>query len=372
VSALTSSSALLAAQAGPCEPTLRDFERKWVLTGQVATSDAVMVTAPSASIWPMTVRWMVDDGQVVQAGDKVAEFDGSQLLTRVDALEAEVKTASNNLSAELSRAGSELADLELEVAQKTAARDRAVVEARLPAELVPARDLAEKALALERAELEAKNAAAKLAGTREAQRASIAMQELALGKARSELAEVRQTLEKMVVRSPGAGVFSAAENPREQRLVQVGDALWAGFRIGRIPSTAGWRVEAQLFDVDDGKIATGQPVRAFLDADPERELHGKVLRVDQIAQELSRNSPRRAFQVLVTIDEFAPDHGESLVDRLRPGMSVRVEVLLAESRQVKVLPRRCLAAWPPEQIGECSAQECEVLATAVAAAGARP
>ena len=342
-----------------CEPVPGDFSRYTLLTGEVAARDALMITVPSAPFWPMTARWLIDDGTVVEAGQKIAEFDGTQLLARVDALEAEVTTATNQLSSTASRGAADLADLELEVAQKTAQRDKAQVEARLPEELVPARELAEKRMALEKAELELNGALAKLKGRREAQLAAVEIEKLALERARQELTEVHATLQRMTVTAPTAGIFFAGDHPREPRLLQSGDALWSGYRIGRIPGNAAWQVEARLFDVDEGRVLPGQEVAAFLDAEPGQKLHGKVYRIDDIAQETSRGGTRRAFKVLIEIDEFAASHPGGLATRLRPGMSLRLEVQEA-TRRVPVVPRGCLASLPAEKILACGSLLCEV------------
>lgn len=347
------------AAAGSCEPATGDFSRYTLLTGEVAARDAVMITAPSAPFWPMTARWLIDDGTVVEAGQKIAEFDGTQLLARVDTLEAEVTTAGNQLSSTASRGAAELADLELEVAQKKAQRDKAQIDARLPEDLVSARELAEKRMALEKAELELAGAEAKLKGRREAQVAAVEIDKLALERARQELAEVRANLERMVVTAPTAGIFFAGDHPREPRLVQSGDALWSGYRIGRIPGNASWQVEARLLDVDEGRVAPGQEVTAFLDAEPALELHGRVQRIDDIAQETTRGGTRRAFKVLIDLDELAPGHPGGLAARLRPGMSLRLEVREA-TRRVPVLPRACLAQLPAERVVACNNSLCEV------------
>lgn len=356
-----------------CRPELGDFSRRWLLTGEVATREPIAVTVPPAPIWPMTVRFLIEDGHLVQPGEKIAEFDGSQLLGKVSGLETRVTTAINELEAAASRARAEVADLELDRALKLAARDRAAVDARLPAELVPAREVAEKALALERAELELANSEAKLSHTRDSQRDQVAVKQLELDQARAELAELRADLERLTVVAPAAGVFFGGEHPREPRQVKAGDDLWPGFNLGRIPSAAGWQIEARLLDVDDGKIAEGQAVHAVLDGDAgaggaPRRLHGRIRHIDQVAQEITRDSPRRAFTVIVDIDEFADGQPDGIAGRLRPGMSARVEVI-ETPRRVAVLPRRCLADWPAERVVACGAQDCEVLA-ADAATGA--
>lgn len=340
-------------------PRIGELSRRWVLTGEVVTREAVAVAVPAAPVWPIRVRYLIDDGQAVAAGEKIAEFDGTQLKGKIADLEVQLATTTNDLEAAASQAAAELAELELEVARKRSARDIATIEARLPEGLVPARERAEKKLALERAELELGNAAAKLENSREAQQSAVALKRLELDRAREDLRELETQQGRMVLVAPIAGIFLAAENPREARPVQAGDDLWAGYVIGRLPSSAGWQVEARLLDVDDGKIGLGQEVVAYLDAEPENELHGRIRKIDEVAQEISRDSPRRAFNVLVEIDEFAAGHPGGLAGRLRPGTAIRVEVL-EPARQAQLVPRRCLAEWPADQVVACAPQTCEV------------
>lgn len=348
--------------AAGCEPALRDFAPRLVLTGEVVTRDALPINVPVAPVWPMKVRFLVEDGHLLAAGERIAEFDGSELYARIDELEARLDAAAGELEGGVSQAAAELAELELTRRRLRADRDRAKIAARLPPELVSAREAAQKQLDLERAELELANAEAKLEHSREAQGSAVALKRLQRQAAAVELAELREILERMVLRAPAAGVFFASEHPREARPIQVGDDIWPGFLLGRIPSAAGWQVEARLLDVDDGRVAAGQAAEVVLDSDPGRRFPATLRHVDQVAQEISNESPRRAFAVLVDVPGLAAG-GEKL--QLRPGMAARVEVA-APARRVMVLPRRCLEHWLPASgtVLGCSAQDCEIGAPA--------
>ena len=81
------------------------------------------------------------------------------------------------------------------------------------------------------------------------------------------------------------------------------------------------KVVAQLSDVDDGRIAVGMRVRCTLDTYPDRVFEGEVVSISPIAKEENNRSLRRFFQVEVLLVESAPE-------RMRPGMSVKVEVLV--------------------------------------------
>lgn len=148
--------------------------------------------------------------------------------------------------------------------------------------------------------------------------------------------------------------------------MQVGDAVWMGMTVVRIPDLAAMRVQAQLSDVDDGRIGTGMPARCVLDTYPDLVFPGKVAEVQAVAREAERFSPRRMFPTLVALDKTDPD-------RMRPGMSVRVEIEATRRDGVLLAPRAGLdlAAEPivarvrggtrqPVKLGPCNASVCIV------------
>ena len=133
-----------------------------------------------------------------------------------------------------------------------------------------------------------------------------------------------------------------SENDDEGRPYQGGDTTWPGQTIARLPDLSSMIVEARLFDVDDGRIRTGMPVSAVVDAFPETPLTGEVVEVDAIANETSRQSLRRVFRTKVRLEGLD-------VERMRPGMSVKV-VAEAAARDVLLVPRRALG-WQGGEAG---------------------
>jgi multidrug efflux pump subunit AcrA (membrane-fusion protein) len=99
-----------------------------------------------------------------------------------------------------------------------------------------------------------------------------------------------------------------------------------------LPDLTAMRVEAKLSDVDDGRIAPGQSVACILDAYPDRTFPGHVAEITPVAQEEAGRSLRRAYNVRVELD--AAD-----AERMRPGMSVKVEVLPPAQDDVLLAPR---------------------------------
>jgi HlyD family secretion protein len=170
----------------------------------------------------------------------------------------------------------------------------------------------------------------------------------------------------MVLRAPRAGIAVAAENRREGRKFQVGDSTWDGAEIMLIPDLSVMVVETLMSDVDDGKVTPGMRVLCTLDAYPERQIPGHVRTVTPVAQWLNMRSEQRFFRIIVDLQETD-------AEIMRPGMSVKVEVVTAVRDDELLVPRAALEFGDQDvfavlengerrqiELGLCSAHECIV------------
>jgi multidrug efflux pump subunit AcrA (membrane-fusion protein) len=288
-----------------------------VLTGQLAAVRSDDLFVPQTPLWELQLRFLEEDGAAVKAGQRVAEFDASALTaeleqTRIAAVEAETELVRFDAEREGAILGREQT-----VRARTTDLAKARIDAELPAELRSRREHEEKQLALKRAETELEKARADLAASLAAAEAERATRVITLQKARDERDKLESAVASLTLRAPGNGVFVVAENPRERKKFLPGDTLWPGLILARIPDLGALRVEALLFDVDDGRLRPGDAATVVADTFPDRRLPARVASIAPVAQPVGRGSPRMAFRVSVDVD------GD--LEGLRPGMSVRVE-----------------------------------------------
>ena len=151
------------------------------------------------------------------------------------------------------------------------------------------------------------------------------------------------------------------------RKIREGDSIFVGWPVVSLPDLSSLTVEAKLPDVDDGLARPGMEALCTLDAYPGETFRGRVVDVSAVAQEDSPRRPLlRFFAVEIQLDQLDPR-------RMRPGMSVRIEVLRPEVRRALLAPRAGLdlAANPPRalladggsvevKLGQCSNAECVV------------
>jgi multidrug efflux pump subunit AcrA (membrane-fusion protein) len=324
--------------AGPRQATVtvKSVEDVFLLTGELRAVRSSSVLTPRGD--SLQIRWLAEDGADVREGERVAEFDPTSLIQRLEERRLRLQQA------ELQREGLERAAVG-ERERRRAALEKAEIEdqkSRLEAS-VPLEYREPKArpqlqaqwqqtrAALEKARLEhdayAVSSAAEIVAARAAEQ-----------KARRELEQVEAGLRGMSLLAPRAGIFQVSNSPwfgREgPRKLQPGDNLNPGFVVGTIPDPTRMEVDARLAESDHGRIATGMSARCILDTYPDRVFWGRVEAIGSIAPEAFENrraSGRLGFAVRVSLARSEP--------LMRPGLSVRVEVVRGHWPRALSVPR---------------------------------
>ena len=306
-----------------------------LLTGALEAVRSDKVHVPRTPMWQLPIRWMEVDGATVTAGQIVLEMDNTQFTGDLEQKRLAKSGATNDLIRKKADVAGELSDKRFALEQRRLAVKKARIEAEVPAALRSLRDFQEDQLDLARAEFEYQKAEEDLATSKRVSGAEIEELILALVRAEEEIASADEAIARLSVAAPRDGILVVAENPGEGRKFQVGDNAWVGLAVMSIPDLSAMKVVARLSDVDDGRIATGMPAVCTLDAYPAISFIGQITEIAPIAQEDSNQSMRRSFRVEILLDE-------SDAGRMRPGMSVKAEILPPPREEALVAPRIAL------------------------------
>jgi hypothetical protein len=143
--------------------------------------------------------------------------------------------------------------------------------------------------------------------------------------------------------------------------------VWPGFNVGRLPDLDSLVIEAGLSDVDEGRIQPGMVAVCTVDAYPDQPLTGVVQTVSPVAQEVGRQTRRRFFNVMIELGDG------STIEGLKPGLSVRIDIVIRRAEDAIVAPRAGLdlSTSPPRarladgsevevDVDFCDAQSCAV------------
>ncbi len=272
---------------------------------ELATRRANVASAESALV---VARARLDDLLAdVDASDvRLAEEDVRIAEEDVLVAEEDVRVAEENVSS----AQASLADAEARLADLLAGAD--------------ASELRQAQLAIARAEID-------LADLREDAEPDpdplgVERLELALSDARRALETARTALADATLLSPTRGVVLTVD-------ADVGERVSAAFLTVGVSDSL--RVRVNIDENDIGVLKVGQPADLTFTALDDREYKGKVA---WIAVQGEVDQGLVTFPVDISLD--APD------DHLRAGLTADVEILVAEARNVIVVPKAAVQTTP--------------------------
>jgi len=363
--------------AGPGDPaeggsslvvTRGVLEERLLLTGQLEADRSDELVAPRSEGWGVAIRWLAEDGALVRKGDKVVELDNTAVLETISDLELAVIQAGTDLESQRATSAVAVEDKRFEVETQRIALAKAKLDADVLPSLVSRREYQKFQLAVHTTTTALATAEDDLRAAQEGARLETEVKRIALLKARRKLESARDEVESLSLAAPRDGVVLVGMHPWEGRKLQVGDNVWPGLPVAKLPDLGSMVVEAVLSDVDDGRVRPGMAARCLVDAWPQRPLDAEVLTVSPVAREPEHQSTRRFFSVVL------PLAGGDL-DALRPGLSVKIDVLVARHEDELLVPRAALdtstdpaRAWisvsraVDVELGPCDAHHCVVLA----------
>lgn len=152
----------------------------------------------------------------------------------------------------------------------------------------------------------------------------VAAQEANVERARVAVEQARRALEKTVLRAPISGVVTAVN-------VNVGQFAAAGQPAFTIVQVRPLHTTVQVDELDVARVQVGHIARVTVDALPEREFMGVVT---YIAPTPTVQSGVVTYEAKVELQDDDP--------ALRPGMSVSVEIITAQVKDVIVIPNRVM------------------------------
>jgi len=346
--------------------TRGDFTSRLLLTGELEAVSSRKITVPRTSQWRVQIKWLIEDGSRVRTGDRVVDFDNSSFVVSLEEDQLAAIRAGRALEQSEAEAEGANAAAEAEVERRRIVMEKARLDASVPPHLLSKREAQDRDLALGRAVSEYDKAEEELTVKRRSGADDVHVKEVELTRAQRAVEKAERAIEALSVAAPQDGIVLISNHRWEGRKFQEGDAVWVGLRVAEIPVLTRLRVRAWLADVDDGLIKPGLRVRCDVDAYPDIGLSGTIRDVAPVAVESGGMSLRRHFEVVVDLDASDPE-------RLRPGMSVRIEVITDRHEDVLIALRTALdlesdppraqresGRWQEVELGPCSAFECVV------------
>ena len=288
-----------------------------------------------------TLIELVPEGAHVRRGDLLVRLDGSQLETDLVKLKSESARAEAELDAleqatiplEMEEFDLQLQDLQFQYAteKQILADTRELVERNL----VSRREIDQQESKL--AGLEAKTTQIKkhrALATAHLHPAKLTQARAVVEAARQQLALARQQFTNCVITAPsdGLAVYLPLHIGTEFRSVRVGDTLYPNQPFLCIPDMNEFIVPCFIPESDLARVHAGQSARVTPLAYPDLQLAATVESIGLMAQaQPGYPAWQKYFRVVIRIDQVE--------GRLRPGMSLHVEVCSYTRPDAILIPR---------------------------------
>lgn len=303
-----------------------------------------MVSVASRFQGPATLVELVEEGATVAPGDVLARFDASEIRARIMKLEQELAIARSELeSLEHARLPLELKELELALDESRRKRDaeRAYLddsEALMRDRMLSAQEVEQQRRKVASLDAEVDKVELEYRLTRDyLHPAALAKARTTVASAEQSLAVAREQLASSVIRAPAGGVvvYKPLGIGNEFRRVRVGDTLYPNQPFMILPDMSDLVAVLDVPEAELNTVAQGAPALVQPLAYSDLRFDGHVETVGAVAQSVPGKPDRQKFfHVVVRIETNDP--------RIRPGMSVVVQVQSYFAEDAVLVPRRAV------------------------------
>lgn len=295
-----------------------------LLSGEVAARNSEVFVAPQADNWMVQIAWMIEEGEQVQPGDPVVQYNTSSITSRLEQLEASLrKVKAESRQKDLTQ------DLELRQAQNLydvalLNQKKAQLDADIPKSLLSQLNYEQYQLAFTRAANATNEAKKALEVKKKDVLAEKRRSQVEIAGAENELQRAQNMLDLMTQYATKSGTALYVDHPWTRDKIRTGDSVQRGFSVLELPETDDLHVKAWLNEIDIARVEEDQRVSISFDAKPDIRATGKIVRIGNQAEPKQYWGGSNYIDVEVSIDGGSPEG-------LLPGMSVLVKIFEDES-----------------------------------------
>lgn len=292
-----------------------DFSVIVTTSGELQAQKFVSIQGPAnaqqAEVYQLKISSIVPEGTVVKEGDMVAQLDRSAIAAKLAEVslalqkaEAQYTQAQLDSALNLSQAREEIHNLELALEEKRLAKEQSTYEAptiRRQADI----DLEKAQRALAQAKVDYKTKT----GQAIAKMSEVSTE---VERQRNKLKVVQAVTEAFTIRAPSAGMVIYVKEWNGKKKGTGSQVTPWDPVVATLPDLTHMESVTYVNEIDVRKVAVGQTTRISLDADPSKQLTGKVISVANVGEQRPNNDAK-VFEVKVAVEQADTT--------LRPGMT---------------------------------------------------
>ena len=300
-------------------------------TGELNAKRSQEIKAPqgmrSAQIYQTNITDMIAEGTLVKEGDYVASLDKTELetkmkdaMTEVEKIETQLAQAEIDTAIEMRGIRDQLINLKFSKQEKLLQVEQSKFEAQSV--------IQQAEIDLQRTERDYNQLLAKLQLTKEKSDARISEIDASLRQTQAKLAVLQKLGGEFTIKAPKDGmlIYARSWNGKIGPGSQI--SSWNS-TVAELPDLTDMISKSYVNEVDISKVKKGQEVKIKVDAFPDVEYTGQVIKIANIGEQL-RNYDSKVFEVVVQVNEV-----DSI---LRPAMTTGNEILVNTYQDVLSIP----------------------------------
>jgi HlyD family secretion protein len=309
------------------------FRQSVIETGELQAVNSSTLTMPRINSiygYSLKIIGLAEHGNTVDKGEPVIEVDPSSvqkyIIEKSESVENE-NAAANKLKAEINN---NMQDLKAQLRNEQSSFD--IKKLQMEKSAFESEGV-KKVIELEyrQAEIRLNKLKRKLELRPVLDSLDFLIQRIKVLQKENEVKAAQETLKELVVCSPLEGTFVVEKNYRTGQAFKVGDEVYLGTTVARIPDIRTMKVNGIIMENDIRNIIQGLDVIVRLDALPSIPFHGIVNNISRVCIEQDK---KKVFLTEVLISESDL--------RLKPGMTVSCEYITYNSDNEIYVSNNCI------------------------------
>ena len=305
-----------------------DFVNALRTSGFIEATSTHSIACPGINT-DATILYLIPEGTTVQKGDTVCILEAREIennhleaIKQLENAQAEYEKSVANLNLQYLLLQSQVQTID---AQTDISKLDSAKQSFLP---LTSRKIIQ--LKIERAEIEKDKLQKKLEFLQRINESELRKMKKKIEQAENNVAREKAILEKLVLKADVAGMIVYERLWTSGIKVREGDIVWGNMPIAQIPDMSQMQARLLVNDTKFKRIETDQEVTITIDAFPEIQLKGKIVKKAPMGKPIKEKSKIKIFEVYASVD--------STDFRIQPGLSVTCDVYIESIPDTIVVP----------------------------------
>jgi HlyD family secretion protein len=309
------------------------IQKDLVLTGELKAEHSITFEAPDIrSSSSNMLTYMAPEGAQIKKGELILEFDDSSLLSNLSEAERTLDETLLNIEKKKMDLEAQRSDLLNSIAQAESSLKQDELYGRINKELLPANTYQKYQLNLEKSKLSLEQAKEQYDNFEKSFESELALVEISRSQAEINLKKIRGDMALLKVYAPQDGILIYGDNWASNRKIQVGDTIFGGMEVARLPDLSSIQVIGYVYDTEYGSIAPDTRCTVRFDALPDFQTGGRIISRTNVASRKGFATEQKVFQITVKLDKIDPK-------LMKPGMTARIDIPIILARDALSVPR---------------------------------